>query len=72
MSEGQNKKISLIINHRLLTELYRLIGRQQFIRCERITITELINSILAEYVNSHLQSKTLLTEEEEECTKLKH
>ena len=71
MSEGQNKKMCLIINHRLIMELYRLIGRQQFIQCERITITEFINSILAEYVNSHLQSKTLLTEEEEACTSVK-
>ena len=56
MSEEHSKKISLIINHKLLTELYKLVGREQFISGERITINEFINSILAEYVNSHHQS----------------
>jgi hypothetical protein len=53
VSEEPSKKISLTVNHRLLTELYKLVGKRQFISGERITITKLINSILAEYVNAH-------------------
>ena len=53
MSKEQSRKISLTVNHSILTELYKLVGRKQFISGERITITEFINSILAEYVNSH-------------------
>lgn len=72
MAEEESKKISLTISRYILTELYRLVGRQQFILGERITITEFINSILTEYVNSHRQSETLLTEAEEACTTVKH
>ena len=57
MTEETSKKISLIVNHKLLSELYKLVGRQQFIRGERITLTEFINNILTEYVNSHKSSE---------------
>ena len=45
VSEEPSKKIILTVNRKLLTELYKQVGRHQF-----------INSILAEYVNSHHQS----------------
>ena len=56
MLEEGSKKISLIVSRETLTELYKLVGQQQFMRGERITITEFINSILVEYMNSHHQS----------------
>ena len=53
MSEGKSKKISLIVNSETLTELYKQVGKQQFVSGKRITITELINSILVEYVHTY-------------------
>ena len=56
MSEGKRKKISLIVKSETLTELYKLVGRQQFMSGKRITITELINNILGEYVKTYKSS----------------
>ena len=50
MSEGKSKKISLTVNNETLREM------QQFMSEKRITLTELINSILVEYVNTHKSS----------------
>ena len=56
MSEGKSKKISLTVNNETLRELYKQVGMQQFMSEKRITLTELINSILVEYVNTHKSS----------------